>query len=253
MNKKPLLFLALLIILSFCSRVGADRSYPVKEYIKQGVPEINRPWDNDEFARAVNILMLIKSKDSLALPRYDSKRSGPLFRHMISIDNLAFLKGDLFSLHDKTFMLQNFLNIEGMLTGVYMNKTEGRQYYSEELAQLYIFAIAITQKMLDLAYEINLSENKDARCMKSGLPAVQHLYEKMLIYVLKEQAHTTSYAADDLETLGDSISAAIQKNSDWFDSMTVALLRSELMTVAGSSVSEKLRNKYTELSRMLGE
>ena len=252
MNHKPLLFLAFLLFLSSCNKQGEDHSYSVKEYIRLGIPQINRPWTNDEFVSAVNILRLIKERDSLALPRYDSKRSGDLFKHMISMENLAFLKGELFSLHDKTFMLQNFLNIEGMLTGIYMNRQSGLQYYSKELTRLYIFAITITQKMLDLAYEINISENRDARCMKSGLPAVQHIHEKMLIYVLKEQGHTDSYATDDLEIMGDSISAAIRRNMDWFDSRTIAFLRTELMTIADRSGSEKIRNDYLDLSKQLG-
>ncbi len=247
MNKKPLFFLALLIILSSCSKEGGDRSYPVKEYIKQGIPEINRPWNNDEFASAVNILRLIKANDSLALPRYDSRKSGPLFRHMISMENLAFLDGDLISLHDKTFMLQNFLNIEGMLTAIYKNRQQGIQYYSKELIQLYIFAIAITQKMLDLAYEINISENRDARCMKSGLPSVQHLYEQMLLYVLKEQTHVSSYEKEDQEILSKNIDAAVRKNSDWFDSPTKDLLMHYLKKVNDRTSSDKLKKTYSAL------
>ena len=137
MEKRHLIFLLLAALLcSSCHRQEEqDHSLTVREYLRQGIPPINRPWTNDEFSAAVNILKLIKTKDSLALPRYESKRSGPLFRHMISMDNLAFLNNDLFSLHDKTFMLQNFLNIEGQLTGLYMNRNKGQQYYSQELIQ----------------------------------------------------------------------------------------------------------------------
>ncbi len=249
MKKRYLSFLVLLVLLlpSCHQQEEQDHSLTVKGYMRQGIPPINRPWTNDEFSAAVNILQLIKTKDSLALPRYDSKKSGPLFRHMISMDNLAFLNNDLFSLHDKTFMLQNFLNIEGQLTGLYMNRNSGQQYYSRELIQLYMFAIAITQKMLDLAYAINISENRDARCMKSGLPAVQHLYEKMLVFVVKEQTHLSSYRTDDLEALSDTVGAAITKNSDWFAPQTRYLLKAELQNVAEHTSSEKIKKEYLGL------
>ncbi len=252
MKKRYLLLLILFIPLSSCHRQEKkDHSLTVREYMKQGIPAIDRPWSNDEFSSAVNILRLIKARDSLALPRYDSKRSGPLFRHMISMENLAFLNSDLFSLHDKTFMLQNFLGIEGQLTGLYQTRQSGLLYYSQELTQLYMFAIAITQKMLDLAYAINISENRDARCMKSGLPAVQHLYEKMLVYVVKEQTHGTSYREEDLEALSDTVNAAVKKNSDWFAPVIRTLLRKELQTVADNTSSKKIREEYMTLIRDL--
>ncbi len=236
------------LLLSSCHRQEEqDHSLTVKEYMQQGIPPINRPWNHDDLSTAVNILQLIRTKDSLALPRFNSRKSGPLFRHMTSLEEVAFLNNDHLPLRDKSFMLQNFLNLEGQLTGLYMNPKSEQQYYSEELVRLYMFALAIAQKMLDMAYAINTAGNGPVQNTRSGLPAVQHLYERMLVFVVREQMNLSSYRTEDLEALCDTVGAAIRKNSDWFAPQTRSLLKAEMKNVADHTSSEKIKKDYLGL------
>ena len=75
-----------------------DFSYPLENYQETGIPEIDRPWKIGEFVDIVSALRKIKNKELLSLPRKGSRKSGRLFEHMISMDNLSFLNIDMLPL-----------------------------------------------------------------------------------------------------------------------------------------------------------
>ena len=245
--KKSIVFtLFLMLVLASCSRteVAEDKSYTIRKYEKMGMPDCDRIWNNNDFFNAVETLDEVKSADFLALPRYDSKRSGKLFRHLISMDNLSFLENDSIPLRDKAYRVQAFLGIQSDLVRIYTNLYGKEQYYDKELTMLYLFGLTVTQKMLDLAYKINASSAKADQIMKGSFPTIRTAYVTMLTFVLEQQKHASLYKEEDMEVLTDSVTASMKKNMHWFDRYAIETLKKKLRTVIDSTSSGKIRQEY---------
>ncbi len=65
---------------------GPDLSLTRDEYIRAGVPAPDRTWSAEDMRDAVKALGMLK--DTRALPRYKSGRSGDVFSRITSADNL---------------------------------------------------------------------------------------------------------------------------------------------------------------------
>jgi hypothetical protein len=216
-----------------------------------GMPDCDRVWNNNDFFNAVETLDKVKSEDFTALPRYDSKRSGKLFRHLISMENLSFLESDTVSLRDKAYKVQAFLGIQSDLVRIYTNLYGQEQYYEKELAQLYMFGLTVTQKMLDLAYKINASSRREDQLMKASFPTIRTAYVTMLIFVLENQKHVSMYREEDLEQITDSVTVSVKRNMSWFDRYAIENVKKRLQTVIDSTSSGVIKQKYETLYRDL--
>ncbi len=114
-----------------------------------------------------------------------------------------------------------------------------------------MYGMQVTQKMLNLAYEINKSDDPGDMMMQSGFQSIQYLYISGVIDVLKEQAKTSKYFKNDLEVLTDSVTISLMKNKNWMDSTAVNDLKQALEVVVDSTSSDYIKNKYIELSELL--
>ncbi len=252
MKNVIIVMIALPVLLGSCEKQKEpDYSYKTDEYIKSGMPDPSKTWNNQDFFHAISTLDKIKAKDSLALPRYNSKKSGTLFQHLISEDNLSFLNSDTISLQEKAFRIQAFLGIQSDLSRIYTDIYSREQYYKKELIQIYLFGIRITQKMLDLAYKINASDDVNDRSLKSAFPTIQYAYLTMMSYVLGNQKNTSIFDEGDLEALSDSVYISLEKNMPWFDEMGKKMLKQELQSVIDSTSSIKIKNEYADLIHRL--
>ena len=248
MKKSFVYTLFLMIVLASCTQKEVeDHSYTIRKYEKMGMPDCDRIWNNNDFFNAVETLDEVKATDFMALPRYDSRKSGKLFRHLISMENLSFLESDTISLRDKAYKVQAFLGIQSDLVRIYTNLYGKEQYYEKELAQLYMFGLTVTQKMLDLAYKINASSRREDQIMKGSFPTIRTAYVTMLTFVLEQQKHTSLYKEEDMEVLTDSVTASMKKNMYWFDRYAIEILKKKLQTVIDSTSSGNIRQTYQKL------
>ena len=249
--KSSLLFtLVLLVCIVSCNK-RSDYSYPLEKYSELGMPDFSRAWKISEFGDVIGTLRDIQNNETFSLPRKDSRKSGKLFEHMVSMDNLSFLNIDTLPLYEKAYRIQSFLHIQSEYIDIYTDIRHREQYYNEELIDFYIYGISITQKMLDLAYKINESDAPGDVGMQSGFDAIQYIHVTMLSDALDKQKNTSLYNTEDLETLGDSIALSLRRNMTWFDSTAVEQIKQNMSVVIDSSSSDKIRNEYRDIINSL--
>ena len=249
--KSSLLFtLVLLVCIVSCNK-RSDYSYQLEKYSELGMPDFSRAWKISEFGDVIGTLRDIQNNEPFSLPRKGSRKSGKLFEHMVSMDNLSFLNIDTLPLYEKAYRIQSFLHIQSEYIDIYTDMRHREQYYNKELIDFYIYGISITQKMLDLAYKINESDAPGDVGMQSGFDAIQYIHVTMLSDALDKQKNTSLYNTEDLETLGDSIALSLRRNMTWFDSTAVEQIKQNMSVVIDSSSSDKIRNEYRDIINSL--
>ncbi len=125
------------------------------------------------------------------------------------------------------------------------------QYYNEELIDIYLFGISVSQKMLDLAYQINDSDKPGDIGMKSGFSGIQYGHVFMISTCLDKQKSTSIYKAEDLDRLSDSIALSVRKNMSWYDTIAVEKIKHNMLVAIDSSSSDKIRNEYRDILNKL--
>lgn len=246
------LILILLVLEVSCSDPSPkDYSYTSDEYLELGIPDFSRPWKIGEFVNVIASLRDIKSTEPLSLPRKGSAKSGKLFDHLVSMDNLSFLNLDTLPLYEKAYRIQSFLQIQEEYIDVYTDLYRREQYYNPELIEFYIFGIRVTQEMLNLAYQINESDKPGDVGMQSGFEGIKYGHVFMLAGCLDKQKNTSLYGTEDLERLSDSIALSVRRNMNWFDSIASAKIKQQMLVVIDSSTSDYIRNQYRDIINAL--
>jgi hypothetical protein len=223
----------------------------LEEYQELGMPDYSSVWSFQDYSTAFAVLLKVKSEKPFALPIKDSQRSGVLFYRMISLENLSFLQDESLPLHEKANRIKGFLKIYDELIDIYTNIRMRKQYYNPELVEIWIFGLSVTQKMLDLANEINESEVHADRMMAPGKPSIQMIYLTGLMDVLRKQQQTSQYSEKDLELLTDSLSKSVRRNMDWFDEDASEKIKQGINAVIDSTSSLKIRTDYRDLIELL--
>jgi len=246
-----LIFILLVVVASCSSPNRKDYSYTPDRYLELGIPDFSRPWKISEFGDVIATLRDINNNEPLSLPRKGSVKSGDLFDHLVSMDNLSFLNLDTLPLYEKAYRIQSFLHIQSEYVDIYTDLYHREQYYNQELIEFYIFGIRVTQEMLNLAYKINESDKPGDVGMQSGFQGIQYGHVFMLAEALDKQKNTSLYISEDLERLSDSIALSIRRNRSWFDSIAIDRIKQNMLVVIDSSSSEKIRKKYKDIVNKL--
>ncbi len=251
--KTTLFFLILMIVVFGSCRKSSveDYSLSLEEYQKMSVPEPNKIWSLKDYSDTFDALTKLKFQKPFALPIKDSKRSGVLLSRMINIENMSFLKDESIPLYEKAQLSKRYLEVYRELIDIYTNIRMKRQYYNRELIDLQIFGLQVTQKMLDLANEINKSTDVEDINMQSGYQSIQMIYIARLLDILENQKYSSQYLNKDLEILTDSVNISILRNKDWMDTFIAKELEQSLLIVIDSVSSDYIRKKYIELAGLL--
>ena len=246
-----LVFIFLVSIYSCKNNKEQDLSLNIEEYKELGMPDYSKVWSFEEYSTALVVLLNIKNEKPYSLPIKDSKKSGELFNRITNLENMQFLKDNSLPLHEKAHLISTFLGVYEDFTDLYANVLMKNQYYHRELLYLYIFGLNVTQKMLDLADEINESEVPADIAMQSGYKSIQGIYLSGLGQTLENQKYVSLYPKDDLEVLTDSISSSVRRNMSWFDLDTSESLKQKMHAVMDSTSSEKIKTEYANLIDIL--
>jgi len=247
-----LLILVLPLFLDSCKNPNdTDHSLTLEEYRELGMPDCDSVWNREDYSNAFVVLANVKREKPFALPIKDSQRSGVLFYRIISLENLSFLQEDSLYLHEKALLIKSYLSVYDEIIDIYTNILMREQYYNPELVEIWIFGLRFTQKMLDLAHEINESEDPANVRMQSGYPSIQDLYLLFLTDVLEKQQHTSQYSEKDLELLTDSLSSGVRRNMEWFDEDASEKIRQGMKAVIDSTSSLKIKTDYRDLIEIL--
>ncbi len=173
------------------------------------------------------------------------------FDRIINPDNLDFVLDETLSLQQRAFKIQSYKRIHQFLMEIYSDPDSPDQYYHQELIDLYIFGLTITQKMLDLGFQINESTDEYDIEMQSIFPSIQHGYINMALVVLGMQEKDSLFEVEDIERLSDFISSSILLNKDWMEASAIEDVKQQLQKVDDNSSSEYVIEKYSKLIESL--
>lgn len=219
----------LILICSSCNTVfKRDHSLRPEEYQKLGMPDYKKVWTNDDYVSVNITLSSLKMNDPLSLPRKNSKKSGVLFKKMISEENLSFIYDTIFPLRVRAYAIQYYPRFQTEMEQMYTIEYKGKVYYVEELLDLNIFGLLVHDKMLELGWIIDRSDDPDVSGIKSGMQAVKYNYLKLIPRLLEGLVKTDIYSAEDLERLSKAVSASVIKNYEWMTPPDKSNLLSEL-------------------------
>lgn len=248
---KQIFLIVLILTGTFsCSKKNADKSLTLEEYMKLGVPDPANVWDMNDFSQAHGALGKLKWDRPYELPVKDSKKSGLLFEHMLSFKNISFLHDSTLSLNEKAARISAFVSVCDYWSDIYSNPVINN-YYRTELIDIQIFNLRLMEKMVNLAQEINKSDDPAAAVLKYGYKSITRNYLSSLKTQLKNQRHTSKFLKKDLERMADSIYTSVMRNKEWMDSSAISDVKQSLRLVLDSASSEYVRNKYTTLEKSL--
>jgi len=252
MKRYLLPILVLPVIMGACKTTKeSDSSLTLEEYRKLGVPDYDTIWGLGDYADAFNVLNTLKLEQPFALPTRDSKKSGALFNRMINLENLSFLQDETLPLYQKAHVIKLYLSVQNDFIDFYTNILMKKQYYNRELVDIYIFGLRVTQKMLDLAHQINESDDPGDVMIQSGYKSIQDIYMMSLTECLRIQQQPSEYPEKALELLTDSLSSSVRRNKVWFDEDDSEKIRQAMLTVIDSTSSRKIINDYRDLIEIL--
>jgi tetratricopeptide (TPR) repeat protein len=247
---KHVFVIAITLISCFsCTEKQKDSSLSVKEYIELGVPDPNKQWVMDDFLQAYSVLARIKWDRPFELPAKDSKKSGLLFDHLLSLENMSFLKDTSMSLNEKAERISEFSKVYEYWMDVYTNPVIKKNYYHRELIDIQLFNLRLTEVMLNLAQEINKSDDPADAALKYGYESIKMNYLTALNNDLKTQSNTSQFLKMDLDRMADSVCASVMRNKDLMDSSAVIELKQSLRLVTDSTSSDYIRSKYNSLAK----
>lgn len=168
-----------------------DQSMTVGEYLKLGMPSIEKRWSSSEVARATKVLSDVAARDAAQLPRYDSPQSGRVFARMTSEQNLEQLRNKLFPVPVRIGFALQFLHSATTLSKLYASAALQQKTGSEETAELLGFTlrtgVVLKELSKEAASKFDATDPKSAdnlksmKQMTSGLgPVLQAMFARAM-------------------------------------------------------------------------
>jgi hypothetical protein len=216
-----------------------------------GLPDHSKIWTLDDYITAGSVLGDLKVNQPLSLPKKGSRKSGEYFKRIVHTDNLSFLMDESLPLKNRAYKIQEYIDAVGSLITVYTDMDTVQQFYNSELIDLYIFAITISQNMLDLGQQINESVDEEDLGMQYAFNSIRKLYVRMILFTLDNQKKSNFFKKEDLERLTEFISGSIQLNKEWLVPAVNKDIKLRIESIIEDTSSEKIKTEYTELIEIL--
>jgi len=219
----------------------------------QGMPDCNKIWTEKDFQKAQNTIGSLIIKDFYLLPRKNSRKSGEVFKRIISKDNFDFLEDPAISLREKAYRIQALGNMMGQMGSLYTNRSGTRQYYSEELIELYVTHLFVRGKMLELAEKINKSSREEDVLMQAGRNGIIGSYVFLITFLVSEQEKTGAFASMDLRKLSRELSNSIKDNKGYLDLESKQKISSLIKKSMEKSPPYFIEKNYKNILTLLAE
>jgi hypothetical protein len=246
------LFVIVVLINGSCKNLFyKDHSLTIGEYQKLGMPAPDKIWTTRDYVNANITLSTLKIDYPLQFPKKYSKKSGVLYRRLVSKENLSFADDTTLPLSLRAFQIQFFPAYATELMNLYSIKPENKQYYKEEMLDIYLFALNISEKMLELSGKIMQSKEDADIGLQSGLGSVKSNYLNTITLLLGEQLKTTNYPGEDLEKLSDEVSRSLTANNEWILTADRNSLCDKIRNIIDKSPAEYVKKNYTNSLKAL--
>lgn len=249
---KHVFLFVFLVAQSFsCTERREDHSRPLEAYIELGMPDPHSKWTMEDYKQAYNVLAKIKWEHPTELPVSGSEKSGVLFDHMISLEYLSFLNDTTMSLNAKAERISEFTRVYDYWIDIYTIPILNENPYHREIMELQVFNVRLMEAMVNLAHQINRSQDPADVALQYGYESIKENYLTSLYTGLKTQRNTSGFPDPEVEGMADSIYASVTRNREWMDPGTLSELSKSLHAVIDSTSSDYIRNKYKTLEEWL--
>jgi len=221
-----------------------DYSLTVQEYTAKGMPDPDKPWSVNNYFKAHITLGTLKIYNPKSLPRKQSKKSGAVFSRIVNKEILLFFDDPGLPLSSRAMEIMQFARLQNDLIGMYSYLSDSVKYYTEELPDIYIFALSVQDKKLEIAGKImNSSEERDIE-FQSGLPTVVYNYLNIIKIILGEQVKSKVYRMEDLERLSLEVSRSLAQNHKFILPADREALITMIKSIIENSPSGSIKENY---------
>ena len=217
----------------------------------KGMPDPDKSWSIRNYFDAHTSLSSLKIYDPKSLPRKHSKKSGTIFNRIVNKEILSFFDDPGIPLTSKAMEIQQFARLQNNLIGIYSDKIKSEQYYSEELPDIYIFALDVQNKKMELARKILNSKDEADISFQYGLKSVVYNYLNMIKLILEEQLKSKIYHLKDLERLSLEVSLSLTQNHEFILSDNSGPLTSQIQGIIEKSPSGYIKENYIKTLKIL--
>jgi hypothetical protein len=250
-----LVFLILVMLtVGSCKRFSKkDYSLTVQEYMAKGMPDPETSWSVNNYFKAHITLGTLKIYNPKSLPRKQSRKSGAVFSRIVNKEILKFFDDPGLPLASRAMEIMQFARLQNDLIGMYSYLSDSVKYYTEELPDIYIFALGVQDKKLEIAGKImNSSEQRDIE-FQSGLPTVVYNYLNIIKVILGEQVKSKLYHLEDLERLSLEVSRSLDQNHKFILPADREALTTQIKNTIEESPSIPIKENYIRTLRVLNE
>ncbi len=249
----PLLLIIVLAAVSCKNIFRKDLSMTVKEYYLLGMPDADSAWNENSYVKAHITLSNIRIKNFAHLPRKGSKRSGTVFNRILSKDYLSFLNDSSKSLRDKAFQIQSLSSFLNELARMYTDNLHQKQYYNEELTEIFCFELYVKERMLELADRIKNSDDPADISMEQGRPAIISGYVNLISILIRNLDKTNAFSSGEIKRIGREVSISISSNMKYLDKASKQKITSEITSFTKKTRSGHMRKDFEEVLNSLKE
>jgi hypothetical protein len=248
-----ILMLGFLLNESCKNSLKNDHSLTPEEYQKLGMPDHKKAWKLDDCKNACITLGTLKIDNQLAFPRKESKRSGEIFRRLVDEANLDFANDSALTLHIRVALMQQFMRYPIELYRLYSDNSQEKQYYNDELIDIYIFMLYENKQKLKLAFKIMNSKDKTDIGLQYGIKVVEHNYLKTIERLLNEQVKSQVFSIKDLNRLSEAVFHSLLENREWFLPADRKAIGDHIQTVIDKSPSGYIKKNYIKALKAVND
>lgn len=135
--------------------VAEDNSLTPAEYQAKGLPAVDKPWTDAEYAKAAQALEAILTADPSQLPRHESPKSGPVFARLVAVENFAPLQKKRPAADQRLSQAGRYGTAIQQLASVYARATnQHKKAFDAELVDLSAFNLELADRMRVLGDEL---------------------------------------------------------------------------------------------------
>jgi hypothetical protein len=252
---KYILIISLVIVLADVScktLFRKDESLSLSEYKAMGLPDINGTW-NENILLKVHVTMAnVRMKNFNRLPRKDSRRSGAIFAHLLSDKDLSFLN-DTTSLYDKAFSIQSYWNFVNEIGLIYTDNFQTRQYYRNELIEIYIYQLFVRNKMFELADKIDKSNDPVLDGIKRGRQGIVNGYAFMIESLIKKQFNNQTFTRGQMKRLEREVARSLSLNIGFLDQENKREILNTIVEISQKTKTGNISKDLNDIVKLLSE
>ncbi len=143
------------------SKPRVDESLTTEEYLRRGLPPLDRDWTPDDWLKAAKVLLAVRLKGAEQLPRYKSERSGAVFAHLTSMAVIDRIRQKGGSPADQFPLVLNVFQARAQIFKLYLAALEFSNEFDSEVVEMMAMQYRTLAVLFDLTEAYLATFKKD--------------------------------------------------------------------------------------------